>query len=158
MLCRALEAEDRGALEEILRRTDNFRPDEVDVALELIDSALTDTGPDRYRVIVARDSERVWGYVCFGRTPMTDHTWDLYWIVVDPAGRGRGIGRELCAALETEVRAEGGITVRLETSSQESYGGTHRFYDALGFAIVGRIADFYRVGDDLLTYTRRLDA
>lgn len=157
MHTRPIQAADRNALLAILRRTDNFRPEEVDVALELLDASIADSDGSGYHVIVAHgDDGTLAGYTCYGQTPMTDHTWDLYWIVVDPSGRGKGVGRLLYEALERDVRERGGKTVRLETSSLETYGGTHRFYDAIGFAIVGRIADFYRDGDDLLTYTRRI--
>jgi ribosomal protein S18 acetylase RimI-like enzyme len=157
MHTRPIQAAVRSALLAILRRIDNFRPDEVDVALELLDAAITDTDGTGYHVLVAEDDDgALMGYTCYGQTPMTDHTWDLYWIVVDPSGRGRGIGRLLYEALERDVQSRHGKTVRLETSSLETYGGTHRFYDAIGFSLAGRIADFYRDGDDLLTYTRRI--
>jgi len=30
------------------------------------------------------------GYICYGPTPMTDGTYDLYWIASDPRVRGQG--------------------------------------------------------------------
>ena len=156
---RPVAAADRPVLADILGRTPQFSPDEVEVALELIDEALAQGAATTYRVIVALAQDaagpRPVGYVCFGRTPMTDATYDLYWIVVDPALRGGGVGRRLWAACAEAVRSEAGAIVRIETSSVELYGDTQRFYDRIGFVEGARIADFYRPGDDLITYIWR---
>lgn len=155
---RPLEARDRYALAAILERTENFASDEVVVALELIDEALLGPDATTYRVEVATREEdgEVLGYVCFGATPMTEHTYDLYWIVVDPAARGLGVGKRLWEACAERVRREGGRLVRIETSSMESYGATQAFYRRIDFSEVGRIADFYKAGDDLITYVKRV--
>ncbi|PKN57194.1 MAG: N-acetyltransferase [Deltaproteobacteria bacterium HGW-Deltaproteobacteria-14] len=142
----------------MLARTAQFTDDEVDVALELIDDALERKAASSYRVIVAHHDSVPVGYVCYGRTPMTEATFDLYWIVVEPTLRGGGVGRHLWSACEANVMLEGGRLVRIETSSTELYDGTLAFYDRIGFTEVARIRDFYRLGDDLVTYTwRRAD-
>ena len=56
----------------------------------------------------ATPSERVLGYACFGATPMTEATFDLYWLVVARGARGRGIGGALFAAVEDELKQRGG--------------------------------------------------
>jgi hypothetical protein len=59
--------------------------------------------------------------------------------------------------VEGELRGRGARTVRVETSSLEGQGGAQRFYQRAGYLEVGRICDFYRPGDDLVTLTKRLD-
>ena len=44
----------------------------------------------------------------------------------------------------------------IETSSQESYGSTQRFYEAAGYELAARIRNFYRVGDDKLVFLKEL--
>lgn len=125
------------------------------MALELIDAALAD--PDgEFRVRVAELDGTVAGYYCFGLTPMTDTTWDLYWIVTDPERRGRGVASSLLAQLEGEVRGHGGRYVRVETSSTELYGAAQRLYQRHGYPVFARFPDFYREGDDLLVLYKRL--
>ena len=130
--------------------------------MELVDAALAKAESNTYEVLVAgapaggARGPDVLGYVCFGATPMTDATFDLYWIVVDPMERGRGVGTALLAATEEALRLRRARTLRIETSSQEGQGGAARFYVRHGYAEVGRIADFYRPGDDLLTFAKRL--
>jgi ribosomal protein S18 acetylase RimI-like enzyme len=95
-------------------------------------------------------------YACFGRTPMTDATYDLYWLVTAPSARGRGHGRDLLGGVESELRQRGARTMRIETSSLEGQGGALRFYERAGYSVAGRIPDFYRPGDDLITLVKRL--
>ena len=44
----------------------------------------------------------------------------------------------------------------IETSSQESYGGTIHFYERSGYELAARIRNFYRVGDDKLIFQKDL--
>jgi ribosomal protein S18 acetylase RimI-like enzyme len=145
---RPLRAADRAPLEAILRATQVFQPYEIDVALELIDSK-PESG---YRFVVAEIDGRVAGYVCYGRTPCTDGTWDLYWIAVDPVDHGAGIGWTLMDACIDAVRAESGRMLVIETASKPSYDRTRAFYLAYGCREVARVPDFYAVGDDKIVY------
>lgn len=142
----------------MLSRIENFRPDEVDVALELIDDAIARPDASGYHALVAHDDAdgALLGYICYGPTPMTVHTVDLYWIAVDTALQNRGTGRRLLEDFEDRVRAQGARVVRLETSSQEAYGATLAFYERTGFLLGGRIPHFYREDDDLLMFYKTL--
>ena len=151
-----IEARDRAALGRMLRTIAQFTPDEVSVAEELIDASLEDAERSGYHCIVAREDDSVHGYICFGPTPMTEATWDLYWIAVAPELQGRGVGKQLYHAFAEALRARGGAHVRIETSSKESYASTGGFYERLGFTIDGRLRDFYAPGDDLLIFYRAI--
>jgi ribosomal protein S18 acetylase RimI-like enzyme len=144
---------DRAALERILRATRAFTDAEVDVALELVDEPAA-TG---YRFVVAETDGAIAGYACFGATPCTVGTWDLYWIAVDPARQGSGVGRALLDAVERAVRAESGRLLVIETASKPEYEATRRFYERCGLELAARIRDFYARGDDKLVYCRRYD-
>lgn len=95
------------------------------------------------------------GYCCFGATPLALGTWDLYWIAVDPALHGRGIGRELMRAAEERVAREGARLLVVETSDKASYAATRAFYERLGYAREAHIPHFYAPGDGKLVYVRR---
>lgn len=156
MELRPVAARDREALSALLRAIEQFRPDEVAVAEELIDAAIRDPGGTGYECIVAIEQGALAGYVCFGPTPMTLATWDLYWIVVLPSLQGQGVGKRLFGAFSDAIRVRGGRQIRVETSSQESYAATFGFYERLGFSVAGRLRDFYAEGDDLLIFYRQL--
>ena len=125
-------------------------------ALELIDAArLNPLHPD-YRVIVAEHEGQLSGYVCFGPTPMTVGTFDMYWIATDPSVRGKGVGRALVQAMEAALRERGAKRVRVETSASDGYGATRDFYQRTQFLEEARLRDFYRDGDDLIILMKRL--
>jgi ribosomal protein S18 acetylase RimI-like enzyme len=129
-----------------------FQPHEVDVALELID-APPESG---YRFVVAEIDGRVAGYACFGATPCTDGTWDLYWIAVDPSLHGAGVGWTLMSDAVDAIRAESGRLVIIETASKPAYDRTRAFYLKYGCREVARIPDFYAPGDDKIVYALAL--
>jgi len=166
---RDLRAGDRAPIATLLHATAAFTDEEVGVALELIDERLavgTEQTED-YRFFIAEldlpaagdaaRSARVVGYVCYGRAPLSDGVFDVYWIAVDPNVQGRGTGRALLRAVEAEVRRRGGRTILIETGGKASYAPTRAFYECAGWVEIARIPDFFRVGDDKVIYGRRVD-
>ena len=151
--------QDRPSLVSLLGRIDNFSDEERTVALELIDLVLQAPGqrhPD-YQVLVAdRGDGELVGYVCYGPTPMTQGTYDLYWIASDPKVRGQGVGASLVSAMEGDLRRRAGRLVRIETSATEAYGPTRGFYAAMKYAEEARFRDFYTPGDDLIILKKAL--
>jgi ribosomal protein S18 acetylase RimI-like enzyme len=89
---RPMSAADKPALMQILKNTPEFKPYEVTVAEELVDYFLSDGIKSGYNIQIADDDGEVAGYVCFGETPCTVGTWDIYWIAVSQTRRGKGIG------------------------------------------------------------------
>ena len=53
-------------------------------------------------------SSEVMGYVCFGPTPLTESTYDLYWIAVDKSKHRGGVGKRLMKFTEEEIARRGG--------------------------------------------------
>ena len=154
---RALESRDRLTIGRLLHRVKNFSAAEIQIALELVDDWLARGEASGYICWVIEQEDEVCGYICVGPTPLTDGTFDLYWIAVDPAAQGRGYGLELTTLAENEARARGGRLLLIETASHDTYAGTVRFYERAGYQLVSRIADFYRIGDDRLTFAKRLN-
>lgn len=154
---RPLKAEDRERLQEILVATRVFTPEEVAVAMELIDIVLHDRHQQDYKIqCLVDDQDRPLGYACYGRAPMTQGTYDLYWIAVDPSWQKKGLGSTLLGFVEETIRRLGGRLILVETSSIPSYRETQRFYERRGFVEVSRLRDYYSVGNDRITYCKRL--
>ncbi|AKJ06990.1 acetyltransferase (GNAT) family protein [Archangium gephyra] len=125
------------------------------VAIELVELALQPNNPD-YKILVADRDGTLVGYVCYGPTPMTEGTYDLYWIASDPAVRGQGIGASLISGMEADLRRIQARIIRVETSATEAYGPTRGFYASMKYTEEARIRDFYKVGDDLIILTKRV--
>ena len=156
---RPITAADRDGVSRILANAGNFSADEVRIALELIDEWLElgeESGYLTYVLDSAEDGAGVLGYICFGPTPLTEATYDLYWIAVDKSKHRGGVGKRLLKFAEEEIVRRGGNLLLVETSSQEAYGGTVHFYERTGYELVGKIKDYYRPGDDKLTFAKRL--
>lgn len=157
---RPLLPADRDGVIRILENTGNFTTDEVAIALELIDEWLEFGEESGYLTYVldsvGDDSVGVLGYVCFGPTPLTEWTYDVYWIAVDKLKHRGGVGKRLLKFAEEEVEQRGGRLLLIETSSQETYGGTIQFYERTGYKLVGKVVDYYKLGDDKLIFSKRL--
>ena len=152
---RTLRHDDIPVLEEILIATGAFTDAEVTVAVELLEMVASDPLQQDYEVTVADIGDRAVGYVLFGPVPMTEGNYDLYWIAVDPGTQGSGIGRRLLKHVEDQVIQRGGRMLCLETSSQGGYLRTRSFYEQAGYLEESCIRDFYKPGDDRLTYVKR---
>jgi len=152
---RKLRHDDIPMLEEILVATGAFTDDEVTVAIELLETVINNPRQQDYEVAVADVGGRVAGYVLFGPVPLTEGNYDLYWIAVDPNSQGGGVGRRLMKHVEEQVSQRGGRMLCLETSSQGGYLRTRSFYEQAGYVEESCIRDFYKPGDDRLTYVKR---
>ncbi len=157
IILRGLQADDRPSIARVLESCDAFRAEEVAIGLELVDESL-DPGPATdYAWFLAELDGMVVGFACFGPVPLAEGTFDLYWIAVSPEGRGRGVATRLDGAVEAAVRSRGARWLLAETSSTAPYAPAQAFYARRGYRLLGRIADFYRAGDDRLTFGKRLD-
>ena len=144
----------RARLEQLTRATGRFREEEVATAVELLDESLA--GDDDYRFVGAFDEGDLVGYACWGPTPGTEGTCDLYWIVVDPERQGAGIGTLLLREVEGRLTADGCRLVVVETSSRADYAPTRAFYENRGYTRAATTPGYYAPGDDLVIYLKDL--
>ena len=157
MKIRSLIEKDRATLLSMLIRTQSFTPEEIEVAMELIDSVLKDPTQEDYRIRCTVDNQdQVIGYVCYGAAPMTQGTFDLYWIAVDPDYQKQGAGSILLDSLEEMLKTEGGRMILADASTIPHYEKTRGFYLKNGFQEVGRVPDYYYPGNDRVTFCKKL--
>jgi len=148
--------EDAGIVRRLAEGSGAFSPEEVDVAVELVEERLAKGLKSGYHFLFAEESGNVVGYTTYGLTPCTRSSFDLYWIVVDPRLKGRGIGTRLMAETERRIRDLGGTRVYVETSSREDYAATRGFYLHCGYSLEAFLRDFYAPGDSLHIYLKEL--
>ena len=153
---RPMVDEDRQAVIDIVRASEDFSRLDREIAAEVIDDYLDSPVEAGYFLTVAEaDDEMVVGYIAYGLTPLTVGTWDIYWIAVDPDEKGHGIGTLLLEDAEKEIRGAGGYLILIETSGKVEYLNTRGFYEARGYSVASTIRDFYAPGDDLVTFEKR---
>ena len=155
-MIRKLIPNDREEILRILTDTNHFNDEEIKVAMELIDLYLNDENQNDYIIYVQANDDKAEGYICYGKRPLTDWTYDLYWIAVDPNIHGKGIGSGLVRHMEEDLKATGGRIVLIETSGKSEYENERKFYTKNGYEVQTIIKDFYRSGDDLFVYRKYL--
>jgi ribosomal protein S18 acetylase RimI-like enzyme len=169
-----MTAKNRSRVRDILIATNVFRETEVDVAIELFDEVFgaqmsvegaapavttrTPASSDYFFLGAFTPEDELAGFACYGPTPGTDRTYDLYWIAVDPATQGSGCGTILLNEVERRLRGQNARLVVVETSSRSDYKNTRGFYIRRGYTEAARACDFYAPAEDRITFTKRLQS
>ncbi|MEC9369011.1 MAG: GNAT family N-acetyltransferase [Pseudomonadota bacterium] len=152
----AVSTPDIQRIRRLVASTGMFTAGEVAVAAELAEERIHKGRASGYEFILAEESGKLSGYACYGLTPATSGTFDLYWIVVSPDFQGHGLGRQLLGRVEAAVRRAGGKRLIADTSGSAKYEPTRRFYDSTGFSRMAVLPDFYREGDDKIIYSKAM--
>lgn len=111
--------------------------------------------PDYVFVGAFTPDDQLVGYACYGPTPGTDRTFDLYWIAVDRAVQGSGGGTVLLEEVERRLRTLDARMLVIETSSRSEYSATRGFYLRRGYDEAARVGQFYAPDDDRIIFTKR---
>jgi ribosomal protein S18 acetylase RimI-like enzyme len=150
---RALTPADRADIERITRAVGLFHQDEIPVALEVFDAAVA--GDPSYVALGSEVDGALAGWICWGPTPCTAGTYDLYWMAVDPARQGSGVGTALIREMEHRLAGVARLVV-VETAGRPDYRPTRAFYEARGYVKAALIPDFYAPGDDQVVFIKAL--
>ncbi len=149
--------EDREAVGRLVCATRFFSKEECAIAVELVDDRLARGKARDYFFLFAEEGGRLLGYTCFGSIPGSSHSFDLYWIAVDPHAQGRGLGRTLLNETERLMAEHGARRVYADTSSRPQYKPTQAFYLACGYVQEAFLADFYAPGDGKVIFVKVLN-
>ena len=91
---------DLPALRLLVDSTGVFYPAERAIALELLEDRLRLGARSGYEFIFASRGGELVGYCAWGNVPLTEDSYDLYWIAVAPHAQGLGIGQRLMELAE----------------------------------------------------------
>jgi ribosomal protein S18 acetylase RimI-like enzyme len=95
---------------------------------------------------------------CFAKAEeLTDRTWNLKAIAVQPSLQRTGQGRALVAGLEAALKANAQRILIVDTSSTDDFLPTRAFYQALSYTEQARIKDFWADGDDKVVFWKALN-
>lgn len=146
---------DREGLLELVGDQDNFTDEEKEIAREVIDDSLF--GRDDYRILLTlAASGQPIAFICYGPIPMTERSFDLYWIATAPAYARRGLASDLVRAMEAELGKTRRAVIYIDTSATDGYDRARSFYEKNGFQVAARLRDFYKTGDDKVIYRKEL--
>ncbi|WP_263971551.1 GNAT family N-acetyltransferase [Leptolyngbya ohadii] len=85
---------------------------------------------------------------------MTDQTWNLQLIAIQPDYQGQGQGGELLHYVEETLKACGGRMLLVETLA--SFDLAQAFYKKYGYEEEARIRDFYAASEDKVVFRKIL--
>lgn len=153
---RELRPEDRESLGRLLAATEFFNPEELAVALELVDDRLKEGQRSHYRFLVAEEDGQVAGYSCWGPIPGSTTSADLYWLAVAPASQGHGLGRQLLTESEKWIAAAGRRRVYIETATRPQYAPTRAFYLSCGYRLAAELPGYYADDDGKAIFLKTL--
>jgi len=95
-----------------------------------------------YQTLVIEQDSHVIGYTGF----IQEYTWEfdggylkIQAFVIDQAHRGKGVGKQLMAAIEQIAKEQGFKMIQLNSRNREERYPAHAFYQGLGF-------DSYSIG------------
>ncbi len=154
---RTVRMSDIAAVRDLVVKTKVFSEEEVDVAGELVaEAGAKGEKASGYSFLFLEEAGNVLGYACYGRVPLTESSYDLYWLVVDPELQRQGIASRLLSAVEDGVRALSGHAIYAETSSTDKYQAARTCYLKAGYVKSSEFDNFYSDGDGKVTFTRYL--
>lgn len=157
-ICRDMpNREDCVKVRELLEGTGFFSDEELQTAVELIEEKLMQGDASTYQFVFAEHEQTLLGYTCYGLIPLTQSSYDLYWIGVNKDYRGYGIGKKLLKYTENLIKNSGGTQLYSETSSRQQYLPTRKFYLSCGYRQGAYFPDFYCPGDGKIIFLKNLE-
>jgi ribosomal protein S18 acetylase RimI-like enzyme len=136
-----------------------FTAEEAEFFDEMMGGFFDGSVDDRHWLVLEDASGEVQAGAYYAPEPFSDRMWNLYFIAVDPAFQGRGLGGALMARAETELRQRGETEARVlivETSSTDQYSRTREFYGKIGYDEEARIRQFYGPDDHKVVFWKSL--
>ncbi len=146
--------EDKQKVLAFLSASSVFRENQLKIAEQVFDDAVKAGPGGEYLSYVAEQDREILGWICFGPTPCTVGTYDIYWIAVDPTKRRNGLGSALINFAENKIKNSNGRMIVIETSSTNIYLPTRSFYTKKGYLQMASVDNFYAPGDGKVVYAK----
>lgn len=88
---------------------------------------------------------------------LTEGTWNMLAIAIDPSSQGKGAGAAIVKQLEKTLRERGNRIIIVDTAGTPEFAQTREFYKKNGYLEEARIRDFWSIGNDKIIFWKRLD-
>ncbi len=86
----------------------------------------------------------------------TEGTYNLLAIGVLKELQGQGLGQEMMAYIERELKQQANRILIVETSGADEFRLTRKFYKNLGYNLEATIRDFWQEGEDKVVFWKKL--
>ncbi|GAL35309.1 histone acetyltransferase HPA2 and related acetyltransferases [Vibrio maritimus] len=150
-MLRLLQLTDKEKMLELVNKTQMFEAEEL--------SFIADTFEEESSEAIwfgKFDNELMIGVAYCLPMEMTNATWNVLMLLVDPKHHRSGIGRDLMQLMESTLTKQGQRLLIVETSSTDDFQTARSFYSAIGYAQQGAIEHYYDDNDHKITFIKRL--
>lgn len=154
-MIRAIAPDDTTALLAFAEATGLFQPQQIGELAQMLVAHFEET-TDSSGIWLTDDDSGLVGIAYFAPERMTEGTWNLYLIAIDPKYQRQGRGTKLLAHVEKMLAERGERILLVETSGVDSFEYVRDFYRQSGFEEEARIRDFYQAGDDKVVFRKAL--
>ncbi|MFH1459379.1 MAG: GNAT family N-acetyltransferase [Candidatus Omnitrophota bacterium] len=143
---------------DVAKNTEAFTEGELDILREVLED-LQNNKKTSYHLLEEEVEGKLVGFTLFGRTPLTEFTWDIYWLIVDKLFQGKGVGKSLLVRTEEFIKGKiPRAAIKLETSTRKKYSAAHGLYKRNKFMEAGKLPNFYSEGDDMIIFYKEIFA
>lgn len=140
----------------LARATGMFPPLEVEALREVLSDYFDQEHKFGHKCVTFDRAGQILGFAYYAPAEMTDRTWYLWWIAVQAANQGGGIGSLLLKHVEDDIRRLNGRILFIETSSQPHYELTRRFYLKQGYEMHATLEDYYAAGVGMVVFRKAM--
>lgn len=148
--------DDAAEIVDVAIATRVFKPLEISTLREVLDDYFDENAAIGHRCHTLTLDGVIVGFAYHAPIAMTEDSWYLYWIAVQPRLQTRGIGSLLLQMVEEDIVRHRGRVLFIETSSLPHYEKTRRFYLKHGYDREAVLRDFYAAGDDMIVFRKQL--
>lgn len=113
-------------------------------------------GSDNQIWHVAELTGKLLGFAFAEPEQLTDRTWNLRAIAVDPTARRRGLATSLLAGVETALRARGGRLLLIDTTDGDDQEAARALYSERAYEEEARIRNFWEAGVGKVVFCKTL--
>ncbi len=154
-MIRPTTPEDTPALLDLAVVAGLFERDQLDFLRGMLADYFADE-PNDNRLWITDDAHGPVGVAYVEAERLTEGTWNLQMIAIQPDCQRQGRGAKLVRHVEQFLAARGARVLIVETSGLPNFESTREFYGKCGFNEEARIREFYKAGDDKIIFRKAL--